>query len=301
VGIDRFDDADLPSGGRPAGRADPPDDRGRQDGGTPAEARGREEYHAALRAETAAWDASADRFRGLWAEYNRRWPPQERPAADRPRDAPGCWRGEGGRFLDRPVNEQLDRECDRIAGRERDRLTPALREVESQDPDRFLVGLEQRLKGRDRIKEKVFDDAKEHRRTPEEALWQVPDAVRYTFWYNEARYTRGVLADIDRLKERGFELLRLKNSWSHDQYKGINSQWVDADTGQRFEVQFHTRVSFEAKELTHDAYERLRSHQADEFEEMVLEAFQRKVCSAIPVPPGATDIPEYPGRGQHAR
>jgi hypothetical protein len=300
VGIDRFDDADLPSGGRPAGRADPPDDRGRQDGGTPAEARGREEYHAALRAETAAWDASADRFRGLWAEYNRRWPPQERPAADRPRDAPGCWRGEGGRFLDRPVNEQLDRECDRIAGRERDRLTPALREVESQDPDRFLVGLEQRLKGRDRIKEKVHDYMKAKNLSPEEALLTVQDTIRYTFQYDEARYTRSVCADLKRLEERGFRLVELRNSWPDEQYKGINSRWLDNETGQRFEVQFHTRISFEAKQLTHGAYERIRSGQADEFETMVLKALQREASSAIPVPPGVAEIPDYRERGKHA-
>ena len=51
--------------------------------------------------------------------------------------------------------------------------------------------------------------------------------------------------------------------WSDDKYKGINSQWIEPDSGQRFEVQFHTRISFEAKQLTHHAYERLRTpHQA---------------------------------------
>jgi hypothetical protein len=68
-----------------------------------------------------------------------------------------------------------------------------------------------------------------------------------------------------------------------------------------FEVQFHTRISFEAKQLTHGAYERLRSGQADEFEEMVLEAFQHKVSAEIRIPAGATDIPDYPKRGIDAR
>ena len=77
--------------------------------------------------------------------------------------------------------------------------------------------------------------------------------------------------------------------------------WIEPDTGQRFEVQFHTRISFEAKQLTHDAYERLRTKQADEFEEMVLEAFQEKVTADVPVPPGAADIPDYPERGTDAR
>jgi hypothetical protein len=59
-------------------------------------------------------------------------------------------------------------------------------------------------------------------------------------------------------------------------------------------MQFHTRISFEAKQLTHSAYERLRTHQADSFEQMVLEAFQKKVTTEVPVPPGAADIPDYP-------
>ena len=59
-------------------------------------------------------------------------------------------------------------------------------------------------------------------------------------------------------------------------------------------MQFHTRISFEAKQLTHLAYERLRSQQADTFEQMVLEAFQKKVTAEVPVPPGADGIPDYP-------
>ena len=114
----------------------------------------------------------------------------------------------------------------------------------------------------------------------------MPDAIRYTFQYRETRYTQGVWADIGRLKEEGFQLHSLWNAWSKDQYKGINSQWIDPDSGQRFEVQFHTRISFEAKQLTHPAYERLSTRQPDKFEQMVLEAFRRKyppTCQFRPV------------------
>jgi hypothetical protein len=169
-----------------------------------------------------------------------------------------------------------------------------MRAIESQDPDRHLVGLDDRRKGRDRIKEKVYDTVKERVHSPEDAVSLIPDAIRYTFQYRESRYTQGVWEDIGRLKEQGFELHKLRNSWSKDQYKGINSQWIDPDTGQRFEVQFHTRISYEAKQLTHEAYKRLRTHQADKFEELVLEAFQKKVAADVPVPPGASDIPSHP-------
>ena len=96
------------------------------------------------------------------------------------------------------------------------------------------------------------------------------------------------------MKGEGFELQKLKNSWSSgDQYRGINSKWIEPETGQRLEVQFHTRISFEAKQLTHASYERIRSKQADALEELVLEAFQKKVAADVPVPPGAADIPDY--------
>ena len=141
----------------------------------------------------------------MWAEYQRRWPPEERAPVDRSADPPGSWRGDRDRFLDNAVNGRVEAECDRVAKREEERITPALRAVESQDPDRHLIGFDDRLKGRDRIKEKVFDNMKELNLSPEEAVSLVPDAIRYTFQYREACYTQGVLADIARLKDQGFE------------------------------------------------------------------------------------------------
>ena len=58
----------------------------------------------------------------------------------------------------------------------------------------------------------------------------LPDTIRYTFQYHQAHYTQGVWADIERLKDQGFELHKLKNSWSKEEYQGINSQWIEPDT-----------------------------------------------------------------------
>jgi hypothetical protein len=240
------------------------------------------------------WEKTATESRWVWGEYQRRWPPEERPTVDRSSGASGSWRGEGNRELDHADNDRVEARCDRIAELERGRISPALRAIESQDPGRHLVGFGDRLKDRDRIKEKVYDKMKEFGFSPEEAVSEVSDTIRFTFQYPEARYTQGVWADIGRLKEQGFEQHTRKNSWSDDQYKGINSQWIEPESGQRFEVQFHTHISFEAKQLTHKAYERLRTKQADIFEELVLEAFQKKVTADVPVPPGAADIPDYP-------
>jgi hypothetical protein len=319
VGYDQPDDPDVPPDkppDRPARRAQP-------------ETRNLEEYYADLRAAVAlqehtepatrsepcarskpadqqaepdtGWAENAKLSRWMWTEYKRRWPPEEHPPVDRSADPPGSWRGDSNRFLDRVVNERIEAECDRIAEREREKITPALRETESQDPDRYLIGLERCLKGRDRIKEKVYDNMEALSVSSDEALSIVPDAIRYSFQYEENQYTRGVRADITRLTGQGFKLDKLKNCWSDDQYKGINSQWTESGTGQRIEVQFHTRISYEAKQITHYAYERLRTMEADKLEELVLEAFQNKVTAAVPIPPDATDIPDYPKRGSDGR
>jgi hypothetical protein len=318
VGIDRPDDADVPSdehSDHPADRADASATGDGQVGRAQAESRFREEYDADLRAAEAkeraepaengqqarSWEETAEQVRWMWTEYKRRWPPEERPPVDRSGDPPGSWRGDSVRFLPRAVNAELEEKCDHIADRERETISPRLREVESCDPDRCLIGFEDRLKDRDRIKEKVYDGMKLLNRSSDRAISLLPDTIRYTFQYDETRYTQGVLADIVRVKEQGFNLDILKNSWSADQYKGINSQWIEPDTGQRFEVQFHTRISFEAKQLTHGAYERLRTSQADAFEDMVLEAFQKKVTADIPIPPDATEIPDHPERKRNGR
>jgi hypothetical protein len=301
----------------PDGNADRRDDQGggqtNRSGNTDAETRNRQDYYADLRKAVSAeesttvrritaeeraaaekWGKQTEESRWIWSAYQRKWPPEQRAPVKRSDDAPGSWRGEGNRALKPEANGRVEAACDQIADREREKISPAMRAIESQDPDRRLIGFEHRLKDRDRIKDKVCRGMRNFGRSPEQAISRVPDAIRYTFEYREARYTQGVWTDIERLKGEGFRLDNLWNAWSKDQYKGINSQWIDPESGQRFEVQFHTRISFEAKQLTHPAYERLRTRQPDKFEQMVLEAFQKKVSAEVPVPPGASDIPGYP-------
>jgi hypothetical protein len=308
VGIDRPDDANVPPD-NPADRTPAPANDGQQPGASNAETRYREEYYSArtqvapeeqattgARQEAPApdtWTETANLAHWMWGEYHRRWPPEERPPVDRSTDPPGSWRSDSNRYLDTATNARIEAECDRIVELEQEKISPAMRDIESQDSTRHLVGFEHHLKGRDRIKEKVHDNLNEYSLSLDEAVSFIPDAIRYTFQYEEVRYTQGVREDIARLKGQGFTLDKLKNSWSDDQYKGINSQWIERDTGQRFEVQFHTRISLEAKQLTHDAYARLRTLQTDKFEEMVLEAFQKKISSEVPIPPGAAEIPDY--------
>lgn len=260
----------------------------------PAETRDRATYYAELRAAVAAertgrWGEAAARFADTWAEHEARWPAPDQPEAE-PADDPGSWSGAGGRALDADTNAEVERGCDRIRKVEAEVVTPAMRQIEAEDPGRELVGLDHRCKGEDRLKEKVAQDVTYLGRSPDEALAGVKDAIRYTFCYSDDSYMTGVRSDTDRLMSHGFTEVDRRNTWDSSQYKGINSWWQEPYSGQLFEVQFHTRASFEAKQLTHAAYERIRDPATSPAEVRELRVFQREVLDSLPVPPGAMQI-----------
>jgi hypothetical protein len=187
----------------------------------------------------------------------------------------------------------IDVGCTEVEQIEREIVTPAMRRIEAEDPERHLAGLKNRLKGKDRLSEKVAAAMAERGRTVDQAFSTVKDAIRYTFCYSDGQYTQGVYADCERLERAGFEPVERRNSWSQEEYKGINSRWRETSSGRLLEVQFHTQASYEAKQETHWAYERLRHPKASKAEQEQMSMYQREVTARIPVPPGATEIPDY--------
>ena len=295
MGIDRPGDGDTP-GDLPA--------RGAADDAAPLlDPRARIAEHAGHRATVeqfyaAAREAWADAVPGLrsaWEKHEEKYPERERAT---PRTQPdGSWAADEGRELNLERHVETTSACAEIRAEGLEVVLPAMRRVESADPERRLAGLEHVLKSEDRLKEKVADVLLlESHLTAREALAKVPDAVRFTLTYSTERYADGVRADVERLKAEGFELIKLKNLWTDDQYKGINSQWRRPETGLRFEMQFHTPESREAKELTHKAYERLRRPDTEttETERDELEDYQRRVNALLAIPPGAAGIEDFP-------
>jgi len=290
VGIDRAEDGDAPA--RPPARPDG------ADAAPPLDAAERAAEHARYRERVEdygsardAWAEAAPGLHAAWERHVEKYPERERPA---PRTQPdGSWEADGGRRLSPEQNAEASKACADIRDEGEQVILPAMKRVEAEDPERHLAGLDNMLKGEDRLKEKIADYMRAPGVTVREALEMVPDAVRFTLMYPMDRYADGVRADVDRFKAEGFELIKLKNLWAGDQYKGINSQWGRAETGLRFEMQFHTPESLEAKELTHQAYERIRGT-ASAVERQELEAFQRQVNAVIVTPPGAAGIEDFP-------
>jgi len=258
----------------------------------------RETVDAAYREyqDAREWDEAVPLLREAWENHEKRWTYPERTGPAVHPEVPGAWRGDGGRYLAPDANAEVVHSCARIREVGETVITPAMRRIEAEDPDRHLAGLEYRLKGEDRLKEKVSERLQlRPELSPDQVLSAVPDAVRFTFVYPEERYAEGVRGDLTRLHAKGFELADpLKNSWMDEQYKGINSRWRNSESGQLFEVQFHTRASFEAKQLTHPAYERIRNPETSDDERAELENLQRQVGEKIPIPPGAAEIEDHP-------
>ena len=244
------------------------------------------------------WAEAVPELRDAWEKIKEKYgyEEQEEPT---PRPEGETWHGKGGRRLDAAQNEEIDRGYARIREAGERTIIPGILSVEAEDPTRRLAGFANRFKGEDRLKEKIADEIRSTPgTTPTQALAVVPDAVRFTYLYSsETAYTTGARNDVERLEARGFVQVERRNTWTSDQYKGINARWREPESGVLFEVQFHTQASLEAKELTHKAYERIRcmTEETPEAnrEAAELKGFQREVNAKIPIPPGATEYEDY--------
>ncbi|MBV9092427.1 MAG: hypothetical protein JO132_00910 [Streptosporangiaceae bacterium] len=249
------------------------------------------------------WD-EVPRFRQMWEDHERRWPERQRAAdTDHPADLPGTYCSKGGFKLDPERHTETVEAIGRIRKAEPS-ISADMQAVEKENTcGGWLAGFDRRIKGDDRLKEKVAEELKaeqlnaEPRKTATQALCEIPDAIRFTSCFEPENYTRGYYDIRERLESRGYEMYESRNSWDKEQYKGINTRWIN-QYGQRFEVQFHTPESFHAKEdITHRAYERIRNPMITDRERKELREFQREVSQAISIPDGAMDIPDFKKEG----
>jgi hypothetical protein len=243
------------------------------------------------------WRAALPRLQGLWERHKERWPAEQRSPVDRSKDDEGAWRGDGpGQYLNAEENLVTEHALDRVHDAERE-VTGTLKAIEAEVPGARLVGLEHRLKGMERFKEKVAEGlALKHERAVGKVVDAIPDALRYTCQLPADGYLDGYRTTSHQLEQHGYRQLFSRNSWESLDYKGVNTRWR-APTGGIFEVQFHTTESFEAKELTHYAYKRLRNTSTDRREMGELRQFQREVSARIQVPDRVNEIRDFRQKG----
>jgi hypothetical protein len=236
-------------------------------------------------------------------------PDQDLAAGDKARIGPdGSWDWKGQRLTpeqSRIADDGLAR-CRDAEGRDAKGnygdhgLTPAMRRIEAQldhghlaedteahalkDPDRFKGKLAQL------IKDEPDKSAQQH-------ADEIHDGIRYTFILDDDDYVSSVKRATAIIEKHGFEHGVRKNCWGKDEYKGVHTRWRDDASGRRFEVQFHTEASWQAKQRTHGPYNRINDLTTPTAEREGLRAYQRDVSAQVAKPTGWEDITDYRKEG----
>ena len=147
-----------------------------------------------------------------------------------------------------------------------------------------MVGLEHKFKSEESLTRKISDEAAKSARSLIDLGYSIDeavkkstmrqaernnDALRYTFVFPLEKYVFGFRQTVEKLRQTGYEIPENKiwNAWKNigtlfdKGYRGINAT-VFSSQGQVFELQFHTRASFEFKTETHLLYEESRQNRA---------------------------------------
>jgi hypothetical protein len=236
-------------------------------------------------------------------------PDQGLETQDQPRiDADGSWhwRGRDLRPEQSRIGDRTIEECREAEGRDADGnygdhgLTPAMRRIEAALDHGKLVDKteEHALKSMDRFKEKLAKLIGRYPNAdPKELAQGIHDGIRYTFIFEFEHYTECVELGHGEITDAGYIRIETKPSWDAAEYKGVNSRWRDPASSLLFEVQFHTQESWDAKQKTHEAYEKIDTLNVSVEENERLRAHQREVSASVRIPPGALDIQPYKKKG----
>ena len=133
-----------------------------------------------------------------------------------------------------------------------------------------LAGLEFRKKTAESLARKITADSQVENISSAEAVSKINDALRYTTIFDSDNFTEEYSKMKQKLIAEGYRVVKVKNTWlTNGPYKGVNT--VIEKDGTNFEMQYHTRESFDLKNgLLHDLYEKYRDTNTSDRERMKL-------------------------------
>jgi hypothetical protein len=110
------------------------------------------------------------------------------------------------------------------------------------------------------------------------------DVLRYTIIIDK-EITNGVNTILKELKSKGYQIIKIKNTFKEGQiYKGINTN-VKSPEGNIFEIQYHTSESFNVKQnINHILYEKYRLLPDDSAEAIDLVSQMMKNSNSVKLP-----------------
>ena len=184
------------------------------------------------------------------------------PCGDQP---DGSWVGEeNGQplALSKEFNDEAKRAL-KLAHENEPKISETMIEIGKKVREARFEKWDAREKTANSLKRKVAGKIKLAKDpVPEKIVGSITDNVRYTMTFEFDSYVEGVHAAMTamRAEESGFELVDFNNYWKDPtrDYKGINSTWKHRETGQYFELQFHTKDSYQTGDKEHEYYEAWR-------------------------------------------
>ncbi|MCY7375782.1 MAG: hypothetical protein LH472_07400 [Pyrinomonadaceae bacterium] len=126
---------------------------------------------------------------------------------------------------------------------------------------------------------------------------KINDALRYTFILSFESYVFDLGQLLEKLKRKGFVIPKNKiwNAWRNVEtkydtgYRGINATIISSQ-GQKFELQFHTKESFQLKMKTHTLYKEAVSAKTSAVRKNEIIQMMVEFSKSILIPKGVTKI-----------
>lgn len=151
-----------------------------------------------------------------------------------------------------------------------------------------MYGLEHKLKTKESIARKIDTDSKEKNISLFESASDIKDAVRYTTIAEDDNFVQAYNKFKKSLEEKGYEEIRCKNYFDlyrqgKVKHKSVQSIFSDSD-GYKFEVQFHTPSSQDAKNKKLPLYEERRKTGLSKERQLELEKHMEALAKQVTIP-----------------
>lgn len=131
--------------------------------------------------------------------------------------------------------------------------------------------------------------------TPADVVNRMQDIVRYTQMGKHDELALNTGKTIKALEKRGYEITKIENKYldKSSDYKGIHLD-VTSPTGQKFELQIHSKESMAVKNKIHPIYETSRKLPDGNPEKIKMQDEMRKISATLKMPNNIERLKDFP-------
>ena len=138
-----------------------------------------------------------------------------------------------------------------------------------------LDGLNFRIKTKESVTRKIITQLEATNDYSNKAIKNevnnIKDYLRYTIVLDDNTYSKNVISILSELKCKNYKLIGYKNRFKDLFYKDIICHFISnaENNNFKFEIQFHTKDSLRAKNITHYLYEIIREDKKISIEKII--------------------------------